>query len=57
MDYLREHPNANRSEITSAIDSITDNGVKYNLKVLQQKGYLRRNGPDKGGHWEVIEEQ
>jgi ATP-dependent DNA helicase RecG len=32
---------------------ITDSGVKYHLKKMQAKGLIRRVGPDKGGHWEV----
>jgi hypothetical protein len=28
--------------------------MKKQLKKLQQEGYLKRIGPDKGGHWEVI---
>ena len=33
---------------------ITDSGVKYHLRKMQEKGLLRRVGPDKGGHWELI---
>lgn len=54
LDYLKENPFAGRSEIAAAIESIKEDGVKYNLKVLQEKGLLKRVGPDKGGHWEVL---
>ena len=30
--------------------------IKYNIRKLREKGIIKRIGPDKGGHWEVIEE-
>ena len=36
---------------------ISPDGVKWHLKQLQTKGLIRRVGPDKGGHWEVIENE
>ena len=29
--------------------------VWSNIKKLQEKGLLRRVGPDKGGYWEIID--
>ncbi|MBQ8677128.1 MAG: winged helix-turn-helix transcriptional regulator [Alphaproteobacteria bacterium] len=29
-------------------------GVKKNLRQLKEQNLIRRVGPDKGGHWEVI---
>jgi ATP-dependent DNA helicase RecG len=33
---------------------ISADGIKYHLTRLQQKGVIRRIGPDRGGHWEVV---
>jgi len=33
---------------------ITTRSIERNLKVLIARGYLKRVGPDKGGHWEAI---
>jgi ATP-dependent DNA helicase RecG len=33
---------------------ITQRKIEQNLAGLKQKGRLRRVGPDKGGHWEVL---
>lgn len=54
LDYLRKNPKASRLDLAEKIDGVTEDGVKYNLKALQQKGILKRVGPDKGGHWEII---
>jgi len=34
---------------------ISPDGVKWQLKKLQERGILCRVGPDKGGHWEIVE--
>ncbi|MDA1067670.1 MAG: transcriptional regulator [Verrucomicrobia bacterium] len=39
----------------SIMIGITARAVEKNLAKLQKSGRLRRVGPDKGGHWEVIE--
>jgi ATP-dependent DNA helicase RecG len=38
----------------SAVMGISERKIKENIKKLKQKGALRRVGPDKGGHWEVL---
>lgn len=53
FSYLKEHPEVDREEMAQNIEGVTASGIKYNLKVLQEKGFLKRIGSDKGGHWEV----
>ena len=50
---LKKNPGITRREMAVEL-GITDNGVKYHLKKMQANGLLRRTGPDKGGHWEII---
>ena len=40
----------------SALIAVTERTVERNIQTLQRIGRLRRIGPAKGGHWEVIEE-
>jgi len=54
VDYLKQNPKAGRKEIAENIDGITEDGVKYNLKRLQEIGLLIRHGSDRGGSWEVV---
>lgn len=56
VDYLRHNPRANRGTITTYIKDITEDGIKYHLKSLQEKGIIKRIGPDKGGYWRVLSE-
>ena len=57
VDFLLHHPYAGRKEISFHLGSLSEDGVKYNLKVLQQKGVIKRIGPAKGGYWKVLSEE
>ncbi|MFH2023081.1 MAG: hypothetical protein ABIJ10_02090 [Candidatus Micrarchaeota archaeon] len=39
----------------SKISDLSEDGVKYTLNKLKKDKVIRRVGPDKGGHWEVLE--
>ena len=36
------------------ITSVSTRSIERNIKKLQKNGELKRVGPDKGGHWEVL---
>ena len=38
----------------SKIVRISDRKIKENIKKLKQKGLLKRIGPAKDGHWEIV---
>ena len=52
------HANASitRKELAD-LCGISSDGIKWQLKHMQEKGLIRRIGPDKGGHWEVVEDK
>jgi len=33
---------------------ITSRAVEKHLSMLKEKGIIKRIGPDKGGHWELL---
>ena len=51
--YLRTTPTASAHEL-SIVVNLTVRAVEKHLRVLRESNRLRRVGPDKGGHWEVI---
>ena len=51
--YLRTTPTASAHEL-SIVVNLTVRAVEKNLRALRESNCLRRIGPDKGGHWEVI---
>ncbi len=56
LSFLKSNPSAGRELIAENIEGITEDGVKYNLKKLQESGVLKRIGPPKGGRWEVLDD-
>ena len=53
--FLSENPSATQDVIATSI-GLSVKGVEWNLKALKNSGRIRRVGPDKGGHWEVVKE-
>lgn len=54
LDYFRNNPNGTRIEAANALGDITEDGVKFIIGKLQQKGLLKRVGGRKHGEWQVL---
>jgi ATP-dependent DNA helicase RecG len=54
LGFLSERPEMTIPELAEAL-GITTRGVEKQIMQLRRRGRLRRVGPAKGGHWEVIE--
>jgi ATP-dependent DNA helicase RecG len=54
LHYLAYNPKAIRKDIALAIGDITEDGIKYQLKKLQEKKMLQRVGSTKAGSWKVL---
>lgn len=50
------NPSISRRELSSKIDNITENGIKYHIQKLQKMGIQHREGPDYGSKWVVLNE-
>lgn len=50
---IEENPQISMTEIALKLQRARS-GIAKRLKAMQQKKMVRRVGPDKGGHWEVI---
>ena len=57
LEYLKNHSTATRQDIATALGNITEDGVKFNISLLQQCGALKRIGGRKMGHWEVVKNE
>ncbi len=53
VEHLRRHPQTTISEMAVLL-GLTDDGVNYHLRRLQEDGSLQRVGGRKSGHWEVL---
>jgi tetratricopeptide (TPR) repeat protein/DNA-binding CsgD family transcriptional regulator len=54
VDLIKERPEITTAEMAEII-GITRRSIVNITNRLQEEGIIRRVGPDKGGHWEVIE--
>jgi ATP-dependent DNA helicase RecG len=54
VEIVISNPNVTIPEVARQLN-LNPRGIAKHFKVLQDKGVIRRVGPDKGGHWEVIE--
>lgn len=55
LSLLRRNPSASRREIAATLGT-TRSTVRYRLDRLREAGKIERVGPDKGGHWRVLDE-
>lgn len=53
MVLISENPNITTIEMANKLD-MARSGVAKQIAVLQKENLIRRVGPDKGGHWEII---
>ena len=53
IDIIRTNAKISAAEIAMKL-GVSSRAIEKRLKVLREKGIIRRVGPDKGGHWEVI---
>ena len=50
---IKEKPSITREELAKQLN-LTIKGIDWNLRKLKKDGRLKRVGPKKGGHWEVM---
>jgi len=54
LDLLKENPKITREKLAN-LTGLSIRGGEYNLNKLKQDGVIKRIGPAKGGHWEIID--
>lgn len=54
MALISENPNITTIEMANKL-GMARSGVAKQIAVLQKQNLIRRVGPDKGGHWEIVE--
>ena len=54
LRLLRERPELSMAELAESLGRVPST-VERAIRKLRESGHLQRIGPDKGGHWQVIE--
>ena len=54
IELISNNPDVTIPEIAEILQT-TERNVQKHIKNLREKNIIRRVGPDKGGHWEIID--
>ena len=54
LEHLKGYPSATLEELQE-LTGLSSGGIRKAIRRLKDAKLLRRIGPDKGGHWEVLE--
>lgn len=54
VEQMRSNPTISIEELAE-LCGLTRDVINYNIRNLKNKRIIKRIGPDKGGHWEVID--
>jgi ATP-dependent DNA helicase RecG len=54
LGIIMENPKITREEMALKT-GLSIRGVEYNLNKLKEEGLIKRIGPAKGGHWQVLD--
>ena len=54
INFIKNNSRITISELSTEL-SVNEKTIKRDLSKLKSSGTIKRVGPDKGGHWEVIE--
>jgi ATP-dependent DNA helicase RecG len=53
LELISENKEISIPQIAEKI-GLTTRAIEKNISILQKQGKLKRIGPAKGGHWEVL---
>ena len=53
LKEIRNNPNVTAIQLSNIL-CISETAVENNLKYLKDNGYIKRNGSNKTGYWEVL---
>jgi len=55
IDHMMENKTISAKELSELV-GISQRKIEENISWLKEKGLIKRIGPDKGGHWEIVED-
>ena len=54
INLIKNNPEITQTQLSEEV-GISVKGIEYQISKLKKLGILKRIGPDKGGHWEIVE--
>ena len=55
LQAIANNPYITTAELSNII-GLSVSGIEKNLRQLKEQDKIKRIGPDKGGHWEVVKD-
>lgn len=52
---MRRNPHVTTAALAAELGMTSTSGIEKHLKAIREAGCMRRTGPAKGGHWEVMQ--
>lgn len=56
LDMIREYPKVSKKAMSDAV-GISTTAIDKNIKALKDKGFIKRVGSDRSGHWVIIKQK
>ena len=56
LRLIRENPEITASELAEK-SGLASKGIEWNIAKMKKDRLIKRIGPDKGGHWEVLKQK
>lgn len=56
LDMIRENPKVSKKAMSDAV-GISTTAIDKNIKALKDKGFIKRVGSDRWGHWVIIKQK
>lgn len=56
LELMKQNPAITTTELAQLLN-ISRRAIAKQIALLKEKGLIRRIGPDKGGHWEVLNDE
>lgn len=56
LDMIRENPRVSKKAMSDAV-GISTTAIDKNIKALKDKGFIKRVGSDRSGHWVIIKQK
>lgn len=54
IEIIKTNPEISAEKLSQEI-GISSRAIEMQLSKLKESGRIKRIGPDKGGHWEILE--
>ena len=53
LNAMQQDPKVSAAKIAIQL-GVSSRSIEKHIRTMREKGIIRRIGPDKGGHWEIL---